>query len=124
LTGPLTDESDHLQFWATFSDEVKTWQLINRATGDKGAATPTPGNITWNINGYNILWPILKKVGFDKFFVGEASQDPLENFFGLVKYFASFHDTPTPEAFVSGNVCDAYTFSMLYLFQIIIAFQQ
>jgi hypothetical protein len=50
------------------------------------------------------LWDVLKNEGgYEEFFLGEINQDPLENAFGVFKFYASQNKTPTSFELVNGN---------------------
>jgi hypothetical protein len=85
--------------------ELSAWKFVD-TKGDK-VTTPTVGNIRRNIRCYRIVWDILKNEGgYEEFFLGEMNQDPLENAFGLFKFFASLYRTPTSFEIVNGIIHD------------------
>lgn len=101
LRAPISNDSPHFNFWTQLDEYCKTWQFLN-SKGRK-VATPTPGNVSWNISAYKTLWAELEVAGFDKLYLGLCNQDPLENAFGVIKLFASKHKTPIPPSFLSGK---------------------
>jgi hypothetical protein len=102
---PICDGSPHWALWHEIENKLAAWTFIDMK-GNK-VTTPTVENIRRNIRCYRILWDILKNEGgYDEFFLGEINQDPLENAFGLFKFFASLYRTPTSFEIVNGMMHD------------------
>lgn len=101
--GPILDGSPHWELWKVLENELPYWRFED-ANGKK-VTTPTVDNILRNIRCYKIIWETLRdEGGYQEFFLGEVNQDPLENGFGVFKFFASLMSTPTNVEIVTGKL--------------------
>ncbi|CAB3388081.1 Hypothetical predicted protein [Cloeon dipterum] len=101
LRGPLHAGSAHLEFWKEIEEKIKKWKVFDKE--GHTVTSPTLKSMMWNIAAYRKLLVTLQDQNIEEVFLGECSQDCLENAFGVAKYYASNYHTPSPQDFILGR---------------------
>lgn len=99
LRRPLTDSSDHNTFWG----EAKPFldQLIFKKGNATVQSPPSVKNFIVTIRNIQALWKHMKDLGFKYLLTRCLNQDPLENFFGIIRGLCGQNYRPTCSQFIS-----------------------
>lgn len=93
----ITKTSPHLKFFERMKVFIKDMKFIL-------CKTPPPSQAGWiqTINAVTRLWHNLQKNGVQSLSTRRLNQDPLENFFGCIRYNCGSNDNPTVGQFIAG----------------------
>lgn len=96
----VTEGSHHLKEWADMKAKMGGWTFIRKK--DRSRHKP-PCLHGWmeNADSFRFLWLKLKREGFQKLRLRNLNQDPLENFFGLIRQCGGSSTDLTCELFIS-----------------------
>lgn len=94
----VTLTSNHLAGWAKYRKLAKTLKFYD-STGKEKKNIPTINGLVHNLSAYQDIWQTLKEKGFTSINMRQLNQDPLENFFGLVRQENGDSRNPTVEQF-------------------------
>lgn len=94
LNGPLTDKTDHLNFWATA--KVLLRNLTFKIGDDTVANPPTIENTILTITNMQSIWNVMKRDLEFKFLLTRTlNQDCIENTFGVIRGLCGQNHRPT-----------------------------
>lgn len=92
----MTNDSFHEQYLREAKGELHKMRFVNKETHKPEAASvPCLGNLEKTIDGFLLLWKKMKSLGFTSLNTRFVNQDPLENFFGLVRSHCERNINPT-----------------------------
>lgn len=99
LNGPVTQKSQHGAFWA----EAKLFlnKLSFKKDGRDISPPPSVKNFIATIRNVQALWKIMINLGFTHLLTRCLNQDPLENFFGILRGLCGNNPKPTSPQFVA-----------------------
>lgn len=96
----VTKNSGHYSFWYDAIKQLQNIKFIDKRTR-KPVSTPSLNNWITTIKGFQKLWAIVNKAGIKSFKTRNCNQDPLENFFGLIRSHNRRNVNPTCSNFES-----------------------
>ncbi|KAG8238574.1 hypothetical protein J437_LFUL018403 [Ladona fulva] len=98
LKSYVQEGSQHLEFWGRAAQKLKDWEFMKE--GRKIKPRSWKG---WaiTIEAAKQLWVKLKEAGFSYLEPRRLNQDPLENFFGGIRFHCETARNPTMEQFTS-----------------------
>ena len=98
LLAILDNESNAADIWNKCINLFQSMRFIKRKAGDK-EYPPALQNWIHTLKGFKILKSYLLDLGFAGFRTRDFNQDPLENFFSLVRQHGGKNTNPTCSAF-------------------------
>ena len=136
----LTDTSFHMGFFNEAKAKLMRMRFVDRQSRKPlSRQPPSMQNLQKTIQGTQLLWNRLKDLGFQHLKTKHLNQDPLENFFGLVRDYGAGNTKPTCYQFIGhfkalvinnlthfhtlGSNCDDDEGSFLLSWQNYLAFQ-
>ena len=95
------DDSFHYDFFSDARRKLTRMRYVERDT-KKPIKTQPPclTNLIKTIDGVQLLWKRLKELGFTSLKTKHLNQDPLENFFGLIRDHGAQNNKPTCYQFI------------------------
>lgn len=96
LKGPVTSSSPHFQFWEAAIKSIDGLKFLNC---DKRPASQYGWLAT--IRAVRMLWNVVTKEGFHHLETRNLNQDPVENFFGIIRQNCGQNHHPNVPQFVS-----------------------
>ena len=84
LRREVTDKSLHMIFWKEAAACLKNNLRFVDPVSKKPKSVPSLRNWITTLNGFRSLWQMLKTIGSKEFSPRNVSQDPIENFFGMI----------------------------------------
>ena len=102
LRSTVTKGSRHMRFWTEALHMLKNMKFVskeNRSKIDK--RNTTLKNFIHTVRGFQEIHTVLFSNGFTKFSPRSINQDPLENFFGLLRSYAHNNNRLTPRSFTN-----------------------
>ncbi|GLV44630.1 hypothetical protein CBL_02860 [Carabus blaptoides fortunei] len=100
LTSALSEQSDHWEFWRSACKVLRTMEFLNKVDGKK-SSPPSIRNLTITIRGMHEIFRATKKKGAEYLCMRNFNQDPLENFFGMVRSQGARNISPSCSAFTA-----------------------
>ncbi|GLV46227.1 hypothetical protein CBL_20679, partial [Carabus blaptoides fortunei] len=97
LTGALTANSEHWQFWKIACKVLNGMEFVDR----KKSYPPSLKNFPSTIRGIQEIFRIARKVGAKYLCLRNFNQDPLENFFGMIRSHGLRNISPSCTAFTA-----------------------
>ena len=99
---PNSSASSHHDMWLKQINELKKWVFIRKSDNSHHRPPCIQGYID-NLHGLGRIWKILhEKYGFEKMILRHLNQDPLENYFGLIRQTCGSNTDPTVPQFFAG----------------------
>lgn len=97
LKNAVTQDSPHMEFWGKMERKVKSWEFLRKR------AIHPPSQDGWlaSIKGMQMLWRRLGEEGFLHMNPLNFNQDPLENFFNVVRQNCGGNHRPNAMQFKS-----------------------
>ncbi|KAL0849398.1 hypothetical protein ABMA28_013697 [Loxostege sticticalis] len=101
LRGPVKEVegvSRHVEFW---QEAIRTLRNIYFVEPNTGQRKNVPSIQNWliTLKSFISIWSELKLMGVGLFYTRNLNQDPLENFFGLIRALNHRNNSPTPYMF-------------------------
>lgn len=100
LRAAVTEQSAHHSFWYNAIKELKNIKFIDKKT-KKRVSAPSLNNWIITMKGFQKLWATVKKAGVKCLKTRNINQDPLENFFGMIRSHNRRNINPTCSNFES-----------------------
>lgn len=100
LRAAVTERSAHHSFWYSAIKELTNIKFIDKKT-KKRVSAPSLNNWITTIKGFQKLWATVKKAGIKYLKTRNINQDPLENFFRMVRSHNRRNINPTCTNFES-----------------------
>lgn len=100
LRRPVTEDSEHYSFWVSAKNILRNMCYVDKISHEIVRRVPSLSNWKFTIDGFQKLWThVHSNYGFSKLNTRYCNQDPLENFFGLIRSHAVRNTNPTPRQF-------------------------
>ena len=97
----LTDSSFHMAFFDEAKAKLARMRYVERGTHVPiSRQPPSLQNLKKTIDGTQLLWKKLQNLGFKQLKTKHVNQDPLENFFGLIRDHGAQNTKPTCYQFI------------------------
>jgi hypothetical protein len=100
LKKAVTHDSPHLQFWTEMEKKVKSWEFLRK----RKIHPPSQDGWLASIRGMRMLWKKLDEDGFLHMNSQNFNQDPLENFFNVVRQNCGGNHFPNARQFHSAFI--------------------
>lgn len=91
--------SDHIEKWMKFKKLTRTMEFFNSNGSAKNNHVPTIKGLEHTLSAFQDLWNYLKVQGFTQLRLRNLNQDPVENFFSLVRHEGGDSTCPTVEQY-------------------------
>lgn len=96
----VTESSPHFSFWYNAIIQLQNIKFIDKKN-KKPVSTPSLNNWITTIKGFQKLWTTVNKAGMKYLKTRNINQDPLENFFGMIRSHNRRNTNPTCSNFES-----------------------
>ncbi|KAJ8914162.1 hypothetical protein NQ315_016241 [Exocentrus adspersus] len=100
LRGVVSEKSKHVNVWQESLPVIKSMYFT---TSSSRTVTPSITNWEFTLRGFIYIWKLLKSKGFKYMSPRNFNQDPLENFFGLIRSHGVRNTNPSCTAFISST---------------------
>lgn len=94
LNRPITESSEHFQFWEHALAKLQELKFLD----EKGNLTKNPPciqSLIGSIKNVQLLWNVWHDLGFKCLLTRTLNQDPLENFFAIIRSLCGDNSSPT-----------------------------
>ncbi|GLV33261.1 hypothetical protein CBL_08429 [Carabus blaptoides fortunei] len=100
LTSALRAHSDHWKFWRIACKVLHTMEFLDKIDGKK-SYPPSLKNFSVTIRGIQEIFKVAQKEGAQYLCLRNFNEDPLENFFGIIRSHGARNISPSCSAFTA-----------------------
>ncbi|KAI4470647.1 thap domain-containing protein 9 [Holotrichia oblita] len=101
LTAAVSKESAHWKFWEDALHILNTMKFTKKDDISDKTCPPSIKNFITTIRGIKDIYGVMAKKGVDFLFMRNFNQDPLENFFGLIRSQGARNINPSCSSFIA-----------------------